>query len=380
MKINTKKFIRNILICIIAWIIVSLILNYTPGFKRDKFVGITNLIINDEDVTEKLNSEVYVSETKGIYLSINDVKDLFDKNIYYSEDVIVTTSNTKIATFSMNSRQIMINGVNKDIKYPVLKIDDELYLPISELEIVYNIEAQYIEDTDVVVIDKLNSGYIIADVTEKSKIKFKPRLLSKNVGEVNVGEKVSCYYTTSKGWRLIRTEQGILGYVKANMLDNESIVRQDYNDEIKTTTISTSLKDGTTIKMPDNTSTIVIKTLFDLKDGGIVEATQGFNEADYTVWATITNNGLEKYTNNQLKSYAKRNELINTILNYIAKYKLKGININFKDLTDSKDFSRFMIELTPRLRELGITTNVVLNDSFDEEPLIGIVDYLIKEQ
>lgn len=54
MKLNTKKFMRNIIICLIAWLVVSFILNYAPGFKRDKFVGVTNLVINDEDVTESL--------------------------------------------------------------------------------------------------------------------------------------------------------------------------------------------------------------------------------------------------------------------------------------------------------------------------------------
>jgi len=54
MKLNTKKFMRNIIICLVAWLVVSLILNYAPGFKRDKFEGVTNLIINDEDVTETL--------------------------------------------------------------------------------------------------------------------------------------------------------------------------------------------------------------------------------------------------------------------------------------------------------------------------------------
>ena len=54
MKLNTKKFVRNIIICLIAFIIVSLILNYAPGFKRDKYKDVTKLIINDEDFTEKL--------------------------------------------------------------------------------------------------------------------------------------------------------------------------------------------------------------------------------------------------------------------------------------------------------------------------------------
>ena len=43
-------------------------------------------------------------------------------------------------------------------------------------------------------------------------------------------------------------------------------------------------------------------------------------------------------------------------------------------------FDRFIIELTPRLRELGITTNVILNNSFEETNIIGIVDFLINEK
>ena len=81
-----------------------------------------------------------------------------------------------------------------------------------------------------------------------------------------------------------------------------------------------------------------------------------------------------------IKDYNKREELINNVLNYVSKYKLKGININFKNVSNSNEFCRFIIELTPRLRDLGLTTNVVLNSSFEEEKIIGVVDYLIKEQ
>ena len=69
MKLNTKKFIRNIIICLIAWLIVSFILNYAPGFKRDKFVGITNLIIDDEDVTENLKRKcLYWRKWRNLFI------------------------------------------------------------------------------------------------------------------------------------------------------------------------------------------------------------------------------------------------------------------------------------------------------------------------
>lgn len=385
MKINTKKFIRNILICVVAWLVVSFILNYSPGFKRDKYVGVTNLVINDEDVTENLKQNVYVSENKKIYLSLEDVKNIFDKNIYFDDtlNLVITTSNTKVASFNLESNKIVINGVEQVLDSAAFKQNDVVYIPLSELSLVYNIETKYIENTDIAVIEILNDGLIKAQVTEKATIKYKPRFISKKIGQVNVGDELSCYYTTSKGWRLIRTEDGILGYVKANVLDNEYIVRQDYDDEIKTTEIVTSTKDGTVLTLynNENPTKVIIKTLFNLKENGILGINDDLKEEDYTVWATFSNKGIEKYSNEMIKDYSKRTDLINTILSLASKNKIKGINIDFNNISDQEAFCRFIIELTPRLRELGVTTNIILNNSINfEDKLVGIVDFFIKEQ
>ena len=385
MKINTKKFFRNIVICIIAWLLVSFILNYAPGFKRDKYVGITNLIINDKDITDKLKNKILIADDGNIYLSIQDVRSLFDPNICYYEDsnMVITTSNTKIAAFDLSNSKVTINGIEYEIKDNIIKRENILFIPISELQVVYNMEARYIKENDVVVIDKLNNGLIKAEASEERVIKYKPRMISKKIGRIKVGEQVACYYTTSKGWRLIKTQDGILGYVKANVLDNEYIVRQDYDDEIKTAEIKTSLKDGTVLSIYNNqdSSKVIIKTLFNLQENGDLGINGDIdNEEDYTVWAIISNEGLEKYTNDMISSYTKRTELISKVLEYSSKYKLKGINIDFRNVSNDNDFYRFIIELTPRLRDLGLTTNVVINDSFDAEKITGVVDYLIKEQ
>ncbi len=44
----------------------------------------------------------------------------------------------------------------------------------------YNIETKYLEDKHILVIDKLNDGSE-AEAESKTKIKFKPRGLSKKV-------------------------------------------------------------------------------------------------------------------------------------------------------------------------------------------------------
>lgn len=148
MKINTKKFIRNILICVVAWIVVSYILNYAPGFKRDKFVGITKLIINDKDVTEELKDKILIAENGSIYCGLDDIKELFDKNIYYNKEqnLIVTTSNTKIAAFKLEDEMIKINGLEQVMKAKAFEYEDIIYIPISELDNVYNLEISYVAD------------------------------------------------------------------------------------------------------------------------------------------------------------------------------------------------------------------------------------------
>ena len=385
MKLNTKKFIRNIIICLIAFVVVSFILNYAPGFKRDKFAEVTNLIIDDEDLTENLNHNIYISENGVIYLSIKDIENMFDKNIYYDEEfkTIITTSNTKTAIMSLEDSKIIINGVEQNLQSKVLKMEEIIYIPISELELVYNISTKYVKDTDIVVIESLNKGLIKATVEEKATIKFKPRLLSKNVGEINKGDVVSCYYTTSKGWRLIRKEDGTLGYVKANVLTDEYIVRQDFDDEIKTAELITDLEDGNILNLYNNQETekIMIKTLFNFEANGTIYAEEENIDTDnYAIWATISNKGLEKYTNELIKNYKTRTELIDKVVNFVTKYRVRGMNIDFQKVDDQNSFDRFIIELAPRLRELGITTNVILNNSFEEENLVGVVDYLISEK
>ena len=62
MRINKLKFIRNIAICIVALFVVAFILNMTPGYKRDKYKDITNIVIGDTNFTEDLKNLIYIIE------------------------------------------------------------------------------------------------------------------------------------------------------------------------------------------------------------------------------------------------------------------------------------------------------------------------------
>ena len=47
-----RKMIRNIVIIIIAIIAIIGILKIAPNYKEDEFAGVTNLIINNNNITD----------------------------------------------------------------------------------------------------------------------------------------------------------------------------------------------------------------------------------------------------------------------------------------------------------------------------------------
>ena len=68
-KINDLKFLRNIIIGVVSLLIVALIINIAPGYKRDKYKDVINLIINEENRTEDLKHSIYVNDNGTIYIS-----------------------------------------------------------------------------------------------------------------------------------------------------------------------------------------------------------------------------------------------------------------------------------------------------------------------
>ncbi len=217
LKAKRAKFLKNIFVVIISLMIALFVVNVAPGYKRDKYKDKTNLIIDEENKTEDLKHDIYVNENGTVYISEDDVKNLFDATIYYDEkyNQIITTSKTKVATIVLNEKKISVNSSEQSMIDAVVKINDEIYLPISDMTIVYNVSVRYVPSTNIVIIDNLNKGIVSAITSEETEIKFKPRRLSKNIGTLKEGETVYCFYTTSKGWRKIRTQTGIIRLYKS---------------------------------------------------------------------------------------------------------------------------------------------------------------------
>ena len=93
-------------------------------------------------------------------------------------------------------------------------------------------------------------------------------------------------------------------------------------------------------------------------------------------------------TSEIVNSYEKRQDLIEQLVNACVKYKLDGVNVDFENMKqEDKDmYSRFIIELTPRLKEIGMVTSVDVTAPdgsetwsmcFDRHVIGDVADYII---
>ena len=137
-KRKKRKSNKNIIKIIIAIVIIFIIgiiaykVNDLVVFDKNKNI---NLVINNKNVTSNLKKEIII-EDGNIYLSKQDLGNFFDKYIYEDKEnnQIITTYDTKVATISLDSEEITINGTKKETSGKVIQKDNIIYIPITDLE------------------------------------------------------------------------------------------------------------------------------------------------------------------------------------------------------------------------------------------------------
>lgn len=404
---RTKDNKKKILIIIIAIILIGTIAyNISNNIIVDKNKSI-NLVINNKNVTSNLKKEIII-ENDNIYISKQDLGNFFDKYIYEDTENnnIVTTYNNKIASISLEKNKININGSTKNTYAHAENKEGIIYVPITELEDVYGIEIKYLPDSKVLTIDSTSKEQKKGIITKNVSVKSSTKFISKTIDKVKKGSYV-IVVSEDKGYTKIRTENGKVGYVKTNKVANTVVVREEMQETKQIEGKVNMVWDyySEVASAPDRTGVtmdgvnVVSPAFFHLNTSGELTenvGTQGQAYIDwahsngYKVWPMVQNagNGMLNVTSNIMNDYNKRQKLINQIVNYCVKYKLDGINIDFENMKkEDKDmYSRFIIELTPRLKDMGIVVSVDVTAPdgsetwslcFDRNVIGDVADYII---
>ena len=299
-KIKVKNPKRPLILILLIIILLAIVVINNNSIKNKKE---NSIIVNNEDVTNKLENEIIINDNI-VYLSINDIKKCLDPNIYQEDKKIITSSDKKIAVIELDSDNIEINGSTVQIKGQVFQTEQEtIYLPISELQNVYDIELEYIEEYKNIVIDELSKRLEKAYVTKNLLIKEERKNFSSNIEKVNKGNWV-VYVSEEKGWAKVRTQNGNLGYVKKKNLTNFVIQREELEQENK-----------------------------------------NWEDASYE----------KNITKSNIKKYEDRKKVIEQILQEAVKQNERIVKITYEKDAEAEEFSRFKIEATAILKECGIT-------------------------
>lgn len=406
---NVKK--KKKIIKILATLVIILFIGVISYIANDYIImdknKTTNLVINNKNVTSNLKKDILIEDGE-IYISKQDLANFFDKYIYEEEETnkIITTYDKKIAAIDFENNIININGSNKKTYAHAIKKDDTVYLPINELKDVYGIEITNIEKSKVITIDSVAREQKKAIVNGNVAVKSSTKFIAKTVDRVEKGDYV-IVISEDNGYTKIRTSNGKLGYIKSKKLSNTIVARQEITESKQIEGKVNLVWDyySQVASAPDRTGTtidginVVSPAFFHLNQDGELEENVGTkgqayidwaHDQGYKVWPMVQNagDGMLTVTSKIMNSYEKRQDLIEEIVNMCVKYKLDGINIDFENMKkEDKDlYSRFIIELTPRIKEMGLVVSVDVTAPdggdtwslcFDRNVIGDVADYIV---
>lgn len=405
-EMKKKKIIKRfmmIVVIILLCIIAYKANDYIVFDKNEKI----NLVINNKNVTANLKNDILIKDNE-IYISKQDLSNFFDKYIYEDtkNNQIITTYDTKIAAISLEENTININGANKETYAHAIEIDGKTYIPIEELKDVYGIEITNIDNSKVLVLDSISRKQIKAIITKDVPVKSSTKFISKTVERIKKGNYV-VVISEDNGYARVRTENGKIGYIKSNKLANRVVVREELEDSKQLNEKVNMVWDyySEYASAPDRSGeymegvNVVSPSFFYLNSNGklvnnIGESGKKYIEwahnNGYKVWPMVQNagTGMMTVTSGIMNDYDKRHELIESIVSACITYNLDGINLDFENMKqEDKDmYSRFIIELTPRIKEMGLVVSVDVTAPdgsetwsmcFDRHVIGDVADYIV---
>lgn len=388
-KKKSKKFLIRRFLAVV--VVVSLFLAIRKGSyiiserKQSKQV---RLLFNHE--IRQLEKPIYI-ENSVTYFSEEDVKQLWDETIYYNvgDQELITTSNKQVAVLHLNQNQMMVNDVASQMQGQLKEIEGQIYLPISDLGMVYDSEIEYIEATNLVIVNATTKAKKQAMVLKGTKIKASKIPFSLTKEKVKRGDTLVIIEESGR-FQKVRTSLGTIGYVKTKKLSDIEVIREEFSEETNEIHVlegysDLSQTDNIPAIQPEKDNFVLISDFTLAKEGKIVGQVETSSESykNYANWAETNDIGVvanlknDTIISNCLATYEQRNQVIQELYNQVMQKRYKGICIDFEKIDDVNSFYRFLIELVPKFRDSGLKVMAKLNQQMNVEKVKNMVDFTI---
>lgn len=318
-KINKKKFIPRVGLLVL--ILILLIVGVKSSSKTEE-VAVTKprLIVNTVNVTDNLSHNIYIDKNNILYMSIDDIKNIFDKNLYFEEETgkVITTSGTKTAAIDINNNTMEVNSASLLLNNVIIRFENIVYIPVSEITNIYNIDVKITDNSAVVF--SLYKALTTVSANKSISLKEDTGLFSNALQKIEKGQElVFIENAENNSWYKVMTYEGNIGFVKVNEVSEKKQIRIDMDDS------------DFSSKEPDLDNAI-----------------------------ELTSKSLKI---DNMKDFSSRKKIVeDTISSVISKEKFTvKLNLNKVDV-ESKYLERFVIELLPRLKEIGGSIAVINNE------------------
>lgn len=352
-----------------------------PLLYFDEFKGNTyNLVYEDSRVD--LEEPIIIKE--------NEVLVRYDFANYYVSDRIYYDDVEKVMTLTNDQQVIRLHeGKNKVTygdktgEYTLYTNADDLYISTSLLQDLFEVTITPGKENNLFVATNHGKSQEVATVKKKVSLRTHPRNKSTVIEKIPKGSSVYVY-EQADGFARVRSEEGIVGYIKADDLKNIQVIEAYPLPEVKSweedplgekvklvwdQITNTAVVDWnrTKYKAAANAN-VIAPTWFEFKDeeGNLLSrATKGYveqaHQRNLEVWPILSHNFIEtSLTAKILSSTSKRQSVIDQIITYAKEYQFDGINIDIENVQVelSADWVQFIRELYPQLKKLGLTVSV----------------------
>lgn len=404
--IKVAHAIRRLSVILVLLVGIIFSIKIAPNYVKEADSETLKLIINNNNITSNLKREIILQDGKP-YMSTADIRTFFDEFLVEDNNSIIMTSNTKTVKLSTETNMMNVNGTSVKLESNVYKKESDYYLPIKDLGNIYNYEYSF--KNGIIVIDSLSKKLVQATSGNDQSIKFKANIFSKTIEKVKRGDILTIVQDSQKnidmsvdGYVRVRTQNGNMGYIKESNLIGRNVVRENleqnriagkvsmafdyYNQYTSAPSRGTSI-DGINVVAP---------SFYELKsDASLVKnVDQNYinwaHQNGYKIWPNLSNSSLNNLdaVSSIMQTFESRQKLIENIVNALVESDVDGINIDFENMyKDDKDkYSRFLIELMPRLREIGKTLCVDVTEPdgsdtwslcYDRNTIGKVADYVL---
>lgn len=375
---------------------------YDPEIQTDKiYIVLKNERIPLENYPVKKDNEIYIP--------VDFIKKYnIDEYIFWDNELnkLTITTENKVITMKTEELDYFVNNKPTRLNLPVYNIDSVFYMPASLLKELYQIDIDFQEEYNTVIIDYNDEPKVEAETLSGKKInlRYEPNIKSV-IEDKLLDEKVIIFESEGK-FTKVRTKKGLIGYIETQSLQNEKTIPPEIIEKDETTPIkpiegkinilwdqvSNVNANGNDSRRTYHKGVNVLSPTwftFDKEtlNGDIVNiADKSYvdwaHSNGYQVWALIADETAD-ICDAIITSTENRENAIKQILAFVALYDLDGINIDFEKVLPSNTsfYLQFLRELKPLLKEQGAILSVdmyvpLYTAYYNREEVAKVADYI----